>query len=163
MQRVGSKDIALAASSFSTSTQSKRKPGRNHLQLPEGDWHRARSAVPESQQAEATEKRGRPLETLQAPRARAGAIRTSPEVGGAKAGESTRETLIVETATALNDFPEPVARYDYLGELANDPSNYWAPNTRCLELMLREIGFPQAEIFLHPMAPADRHVVIARR
>jgi tRNA (mo5U34)-methyltransferase len=81
------------------------------------------------------------------------------------------DTLIVETVTALNDFPEPVARYYYQDELNGDSSNFWAPNTQCLELMLREVGFSTVEIVRCPSWPGHtpgqpitgRHIAFAQR
>jgi tRNA (mo5U34)-methyltransferase len=74
-----------------------------------------------------------------------------------------KETLIVETVTALNDFPEAVARFYYLDELNKDPTNFWAPNTKCLEAMLLEIGFPRVEIVQNPTVAHNRHVAFAQR
>ena len=83
----------------------------------------------------------------------------------------TEETLIVDTVTALNDLPEPAARYFFRDELAHDETNYWGPNTRCLELMLREIGFSRVEILPSPSWPpivpgmpiVERHIAFAYR
>ncbi len=66
------------------------------------------------------------------------------------------EMVIVETETVLDDFDEPVMRY-YLGnEMAGDPTNYWAPNKRCLEQMFREFGFSRFEFTDNPFVPQSR-------
>ena len=62
----------------------------------------------------------------------------------------TREMLILETETALDVLPWPVMRFYEGTELNNDATNFWAPNRRCLEAMLREVGFRRVEIALHP-------------
>lgn len=61
-----------------------------------------------------------------------------------------KETLMIETAGAMFDCPEPVMRF-YLGaELNNDATNFWVPNPRCLENMLREVGFKEVEFLESP-------------
>jgi tRNA (mo5U34)-methyltransferase len=62
----------------------------------------------------------------------------------------TREQLVIETETALDILPWPVMRFYEGTELNNDATNFWAPNRRCLEGMLREVGFPRAEFAIHP-------------
>lgn len=81
------------------------------------------------------------------------------------------EMLIVETVTALNDFSFPVARFYRGDELNADVTNYWAPNTACLEAMLYEVGFNEIEIVASPSWPpygpglpvTGRHIALARR
>jgi tRNA (mo5U34)-methyltransferase len=60
------------------------------------------------------------------------------------------ERLVIETETALDILPWPVMRFYEGTELNHDPTNFWAPNRRCLEGMLREVGFPRAEFAVHP-------------
>ena len=94
-----------------------------------------------------------------------------PYAGLELAAKVCSDTLIVETVTALNDFPESVARYYFKGELNKDATNFWAPNTLCLELMLKEIGFSEVEIIPSPSWPANgpghpisgRHIAFAKR
>lgn len=95
----------------------------------------------------------------------------NPYAGLETVSKVTGHTLIIDTVTALNDVPEPAARYFYLDELARDQTNYWGPNTRCLEAMLREIGFSRVEIFESPSWPPvvpgmpviGRHIAFAHR
>lgn len=84
-----------------------------------------------------------------------------PFSGLERAAALCNETLIVETAGAMFDCPEPVMRYYLGGELNGDGGNYWAPNAPCLHNMLREIGFTKIE-FLEPDGPT-RLLVAATR
>lgn len=73
-----------------------------------------------------------------------------PFGGLARAAAMARDCIVVETHSDMNDIEEPVMRY-YLGdELNGDGSNYWAPNSLCLENMLRELGFKRVEHFFWP-------------
>ena len=69
----------------------------------------------------------------------------------ANAASVTGEMLVVETATALDILPWPVMRYHRGAELNNDPTNFWAPNRRCLEGMTRDLGFSRIEMTRHPV------------
>lgn len=62
-------------------------------------------------------------------------------------GRICRELLIVETVYAMNLVPVPVARFLPERAVNNDPTNFWAPNLRCLDLMLRRAGFPEVTVF----------------
>jgi tRNA (mo5U34)-methyltransferase len=64
-----------------------------------------------------------------------------PLIALERVAEVTRECAVVETVTAMNRIDEPVMRFFLFGELDNDGTNYWAPNHKCLENMLREVGF----------------------
>lgn len=64
-----------------------------------------------------------------------------PLGGLRRASAMTNDLLIVETATAMNHVPEPVMQFYLGGELGGDPTNFFAPNERCLRNMLKEIGF----------------------
>jgi tRNA (mo5U34)-methyltransferase len=65
----------------------------------------------------------------------------NPLGGLEQAYKMTRDLAVIETQTDELENPVPVMRF-YLGrELANDPTNFWAPNLPCLENMLREVGF----------------------
>ncbi|MFI4949902.1 MAG: class I SAM-dependent methyltransferase [Caulobacterales bacterium] len=61
------------------------------------------------------------------------------------------EVLVVETCTALDVLPWPVMRYYVGGELGGDPTNFWAPNRKCLEGMARDLGFTRIEMTGHPV------------
>ena len=68
----------------------------------------------------------------------------------------TGEMAIIETQTDELENPAPVMRF-YLGrELANDPTNFWAPNLICLENMLREVGFKRFKYCETPNANQPR-------
>lgn len=88
-----------------------------------------------------------------------------PYAGLKRAAAMADDLLIVETATACNIFPAPVMRF-YLGkELNNDPTNFWAPNVRCLRRLLEDLGFGRVVIvpnkFRHPKV--SRHFAFASR
>jgi tRNA (mo5U34)-methyltransferase len=83
-----------------------------------------------------------------------------------------RETLVVETVTALNDNRKPVMQFFLNGAMGGDASNYWAPNTVCLEQILLACGFKSVEITMSPVSPSltpglnkdyERHIVHAFR
>ncbi|MBV8848316.1 MAG: DUF1698 domain-containing protein [Methylobacteriaceae bacterium] len=69
-----------------------------------------------------------------------------PYGGLKRAAAMTHDLLIVETVTACNPLPLPVMRFYPGKELNNDPTNFWAPNTRCLRHMLEDAGFRRIEI-----------------
>ena len=87
--------------------------------------------------------------------------------GGLRAvAAMTKEVMVVETVTALNSFPEPVMRYFLGDELNGDGTNYWAPNQKCLENMLRECGFTRFQFTPekhHPSEQYSRSIVHAWR
>src|SRR5262249_11820591 len=56
-----------------------------------------------------------------------------------------KERIVVETETALDDLTFPAARFFPGGELNNDPTNWWAPNRKAVEGMLRLFGFKRIE------------------
>jgi tRNA (mo5U34)-methyltransferase len=62
----------------------------------------------------------------------------------------TGETLVVETVTAFDPFPWKVAGYFEGDEYNGDATNFWAPNRRCLEAMLRDVGFSRVETVRNP-------------
>lgn len=87
----------------------------------------------------------------------------NPFGGLEKAAAMTSDCLVVETHSAMNQITEPVMRY-YLGaELNHDSTNFWGPNIKCVEAMLREVGFRQFQVFAYP-APANicRAIIHAR-
>lgn len=67
-----------------------------------------------------------------------------------RAASVTGEMLVAETCTALDVLPWPVMRYYQGGDLGGDPTNFWAPNRRCLEGMARDLGFKRIEMTGHP-------------
>jgi tRNA (mo5U34)-methyltransferase len=66
------------------------------------------------------------------------------------AASVTGETLVVETVTAFDPFPWKLAGYFEGDEYNGDPTNFWAPNRRCLEAMLRDVGFSRIETVRNP-------------
>jgi tRNA (mo5U34)-methyltransferase len=57
-----------------------------------------------------------------------------------------KELLIVETYIDQRMGEDYPAMVFYPGsELSNDPTNWWGPNARCVEAMLRTVGFPNIE------------------
>lgn len=66
------------------------------------------------------------------------------------AASAAGEVLVVETCTALDVLPWPVMRYYVGDELGGDPTNFWAPNRKCLEGMARDLGFKKVEMTGHP-------------
>ena len=67
-----------------------------------------------------------------------------------RAASVTGELLVVETCTALDILPWPVMRYYQGRELNDDPTNFFAPNRRCLAGMARDLGFKRIEMTGHP-------------
>jgi tRNA (mo5U34)-methyltransferase len=57
-----------------------------------------------------------------------------------------RELLVVETETALDDEDRPAMVFFPGSELNNDATNWWAPNIKCMEAMLRHVGFKRIEV-----------------
>ena len=55
------------------------------------------------------------------------------------------ECLVVETESACDDYPFPVARYCPDDELNADRTNFWVPNFLCLKGMLGDCGFSRIE------------------
>ena len=64
-----------------------------------------------------------------------------------------REMLVLDTETALDDEERPVMAFFPGRELNNDVTNWWAPNIKCMEAMLRHLGFRTVEV--NPTWPFD--------
>lgn len=58
-----------------------------------------------------------------------------------------KETIIVETHMDALDYSRPAMVFYPGGTLNNDPSNFWGPNLKCVEAMLREVGFKKLVVF----------------
>ncbi len=67
------------------------------------------------------------------------------------AASVTGDLLVIETCTALDVLPWPVMRYYVGSDLGGDPTNFWAPNRKCLEGMARDLGFKRIEMTGHPV------------
>ncbi|RBI71101.1 methyltransferase type 11 [Roseovarius sp. TE539] len=75
---------------------------------------------------------------------------TNPYDGLRKAADMAGDLLIVETVTAQNRNEQAVLQYYENDSLDGDPTNFFAPNTKALAGMLREIGFPNVEVIPNP-------------
>lgn len=75
---------------------------------------------------------------------------TNPYGGLEKAAAMADDLLIVETVTAQNRNPEAVLQYFENDSLAGDPTNFFAPNTKALCGILRELGFSKFEVKRNP-------------
>ena len=53
------------------------------------------------------------------------------------------DTLIIETRMTMRHVGKPVMQFHPGKTLGNDPTNWWTPNRRCVEEMLRDLGFRQ--------------------
>jgi tRNA (mo5U34)-methyltransferase len=60
-----------------------------------------------------------------------------------RVADLTTDTLIVETRMTMRHMRKPVMQFHPGKTLGNDPTNWWTPNRRCVEVMLRELGFQQ--------------------
>jgi hypothetical protein len=58
----------------------------------------------------------------------------------------TGDLLIVETEVGMLLNRRPAAAFYPGDELADDPSNWWAPNPAAVIGMLRTVGFRQADV-----------------
>ena len=62
----------------------------------------------------------------------------------------TKELLVIDTETALDTLDRPAMAFFPGSELGQDPTNWWAPNLKCLEGMLKNCGFKTFEVTPHP-------------
>ena len=72
------------------------------------------------------------------------------------------DTLIVETRMTMRYVSKPVMQFHPGQTLENDPTNWWTPNRRCVEEMLRDIGFRRIR-FTQPDWRGRRGMFHARR
>jgi len=56
-----------------------------------------------------------------------------------------RQLLVVETHLDLREIDRPAMAFYPGSELSNDPTNWWAPNERCMETLLLSHGFAEVE------------------
>ena len=68
----------------------------------------------------------------------------------ANIAEVATSWLVVETHLDLDDVPNPAMRYYAGAELADDPTNWWGPNQRCVEDLLRTAGFTEIHFTRNP-------------
>lgn len=65
------------------------------------------------------------------------------------------DLVVCDTEVALDRIDEPVMQYFLGDEMGGDPTNFWAPNTFCLQQMFREFGFSRFEVVDHPHRPRN--------
>lgn len=70
----------------------------------------------------------------------------------------TRDLLVLETFTDLNDVAEPAIALYAPGDLWGDETSYCGPNVPSLDLMLRNAGFREVEV----IGQAPRSRIVAR-
>jgi tRNA (mo5U34)-methyltransferase len=80
----------------------------------------------------------------------------------ANIAEVATSWLVVETHLDLDDVPNPAMRYYPGVELADDPTNWWGPNQRCVEALLTTAGFTEIRSTRNPFHP-QRGIFHARR
>jgi tRNA (mo5U34)-methyltransferase len=83
-----------------------------------------------------------------------------------KAASVCSELLIVETHIESMNEARPAMIFYPGKELADDPTNWWGPNTPCVEAMLRDQGFPWIRYTQRPGTPPGhpiRGIFHARR
>jgi tRNA (mo5U34)-methyltransferase len=68
----------------------------------------------------------------------------------ARAASVTKELLIIESHIDLQTLDRPAMVFYPGDELLGDASNWWGPNTLCLEALLRGHGFSEIEVAFHP-------------
>lgn len=84
----------------------------------------------------------------------------NPFGGLEQVSRMTRTYAVIETAVAELDHPAAVMRY-YLGdELNGDPTNFFAPNHKCLEYMLRDVGFRRFKFSTIGYPSAMKRVIV---
>jgi len=68
----------------------------------------------------------------------------------AKVARLAKHALIVETHLELRNVDVPAMAFYPGSELANDPTNWWAPNEHCMKALLLGHGFKDVEMTAHP-------------
>jgi tRNA (mo5U34)-methyltransferase len=68
----------------------------------------------------------------------------------AKVARLAKDLLVVETHLDLRDIDRPAMVFYPGSELANDPTNWWAPNEQCMTALLFGLGFSDIEVTAHP-------------
>lgn len=74
-----------------------------------------------------------------------------------------RDVLIVETHLDLHDFERPAMVFYPGAELNNDPTNWWGPNRKLIECLLRYVGFTRIDYRPHPTVGHGRGIFHASR
>ena len=76
--------------------------------------------------------------------------------------EITRSWLVLEMHLDLDYLSYPGMRYYPGRELADDPTNWWGPNQKCVEALLLSAGFADVHFSPHPVYP-QRGIFHARK
>jgi tRNA (mo5U34)-methyltransferase len=84
----------------------------------------------------------------------------NPFGGLEKVSALTRSFAVIETAVDELEHPTAVMRYYLGGELGGDPTNFFAPNYKCLEYMLRDVGFTRLKFSVAPYPSPLKRVVV---
>jgi len=74
-----------------------------------------------------------------------------------------RHELIMETQLDLTSEKRPAMAFHPGRELADDPTNWWAPNVPAAIAMLNTVGFPEVVYTEHPLYPGVRGIFHAYR
>lgn len=69
-----------------------------------------------------------------------------PLLGLKKVASICNKTLVLETWIDAMFVEQPAMIYYEGNELAGDPTNWWGPNQKCVEAMLRTVGFKSIEM-----------------
>jgi hypothetical protein len=64
----------------------------------------------------------------------------------ANAAQPASNLLIIETRLDLVDLDRPAMAFYPHAELNNDPSNWWGPNTPCVQALLEDLGFGRVSV-----------------
>ena len=70
----------------------------------------------------------------------------NPLLGLERAAALAHDFMVIETVFSMNLGSNPAMEFFPGTELANDQTNWWAPNIACVESMLRVAGFKDIEV-----------------
>jgi tRNA (mo5U34)-methyltransferase len=94
----------------------------------------------------------------------------NPFAGLEQVSKLVKETLILETHVDGENIKRPAMIFYPTTELDGDPTNWWGPNTVCVQSMLNDLGFRNIETIPHPnnrrlrwLAPRRRMIFRASR
>jgi len=68
----------------------------------------------------------------------------------ARVAPLAKHLLVLETHLDLRDVEVPAMRFYPGRELANDPTNWWGPNEKCIVSLLEGHGYSEIEVTAHP-------------
>lgn len=70
----------------------------------------------------------------------------------------TKEVAVVESHLDMTNVERPAMVFYPGAELANDPTNWWGPNRRCMESLLKLVGFGEIKYQPHPVVGSSRGI-----